>query len=208
MNNTNIIRVGRYLTTEGLNATIGFEFSLLVQDHEEPVYIELLDHLINYVIVSTPSIKADQTIAFHSWLLKFVLAKPNYLNIHEVQNDGGRFIEGADHAINIVKEQIKLCKNYGSDPLFPTFSQMIVVSKGVLDGKNIDAVRYPSPNHMTGWWLTTELYDGDVSSLETIHYYHVAFSRPDIIKWLALPFGFRFISGEKPEIWFDNEVLS
>lgn len=27
----------------------------------------------------------------------------------------------------------------------------------------------------------------------TVHYYHVAFKRPDILKYLAIPFGYRFL---------------
>jgi hypothetical protein len=26
-----------------------------------------------------------------------------------------------------------------------------------------------------------------------VHFYHVAFARPDILKYLAIPFGYRFV---------------
>jgi hypothetical protein len=80
---------------------------------------------------------------------------------------------------------------------------MIVISKGVLEGDPIDAVRYKSPTHMTGWWITTDLYDGDIKSLQTMHYYHLAFKRPDILRYLALPYGYRFNLDNKVDIWFD-----
>ncbi|KPH15248.1 hypothetical protein AMQ68_00650 [Chryseobacterium sp. ERMR1:04] len=86
-----------------------------------------------------------------------------------------------------------MCAEYGLIPLFPNFSQMIVISKGVYEGKDIEAIRYDSPEHMSGWWLITDDYDDDIKSLMTVHFYHVAFKRPDILKYLALPFGYRFL---------------
>ena len=193
--------------TKGLDVEAGFEFSLLIRSCQEEEYIKVLEYLVNYVVNDKALIQSEQTIAYHSWLLKFI-TNSNYINIYEVRNDGQGFIEGADYAINTVKKQLETCKDQSTSTLFPTFSQMIVVSKGVIEGRELNAVRYPSAGHMTGWWLTTDLYNGNINSLETLHYYHVAFNRPDIIKWLALPFGFRFISGSKDKIWFDSEVLS
>ncbi|QEC80457.1 hypothetical protein FSB76_10130 [Mucilaginibacter ginsenosidivorax] len=109
--------------------------------------------------------------------------------------------------MTVVSEQIKECQDQNSIPIFPLFNQMIVISEGVLEGDFVDAVRYPSPQHMTGWWLTTNLYNNDIKTLKTIHYHHLAFKRPDLIKYLALPFGFRFLS-ENKMIWFDEGVLS
>jgi len=107
-----------------------------------------------------------------------------------------------------VNEQESACNKYGVSPTFPTFNQNIVISKGVYEGLGIEAVRYPSPNHMSGWWLTTELYDNNVDSLMNVHYYHVAFKRPDILRYLALPNGYRFyINNEENEIWFDKKAL-
>ncbi|WP_449386654.1 immunity protein Imm33 domain-containing protein [Chryseobacterium sediminis] len=30
-------------------------------------------------------------------------------------------------------------------------------------------------------------------SLKMVHFYHVAFARPDILKYLVIPFGYRFL---------------
>ncbi|MCR8559919.1 hypothetical protein KXD93_19870 [Mucilaginibacter sp. BJC16-A38] len=196
-----------YLTTVNLKRFVGLELKLLLGKQEQKQYIALLTYLINYFIDYKPVINDGQTIAYHSWLLKFVIVANSIINLHEVQPDGKGFVEGGDHAIKVIIDQQQECIKYDIIPLFPLFSQLIVISEGVFDGKDIDAVRYPSPNNMTGWWLTTELYDGDISSLQTIHYYHVVFKRPDLIKYLALPFGFRILTGEPEKIWFDEKVL-
>ncbi|RTE09650.1 hypothetical protein EJQ19_11225 [Paenibacillus whitsoniae] len=110
--------------------------------------------------------------------------------------------------MKVVQEQKQECQEYGATAIFPIFNQMIVISKGVYEGLAVDAVRYPSPEHMSGWWLTTELYDNNVESLMTVHYHHLAFIRPELIKYLALPFGYRFnTTGKEQDIWFDENAI-
>ncbi|OAS21749.1 hypothetical protein A8708_16695 [Paenibacillus oryzisoli] len=110
--------------------------------------------------------------------------------------------------MKVVQEQKQECQEHGATPEFPIFNQMIVISKGVYEGLAIDAVRYPSPEHMSGWWLTTDMYDGNVESLMTVHYHHVAFNRPDLIKYFALPYGYRLnTKGIEHDVWFDQNAI-
>lgn len=82
-----------------------------------------------------------------------------------------------------------------------------MISDGVLEGQAIEAVRYPSPAHMSGWWLITDRYDGNFRSMRREHLYHLTAKRPDFAPFLALPFGFRVdLSGEE-RVWFDAQVL-
>lgn len=99
-----------------------------------------------------------------------------------------------------------MCSKFNVSPVFPQFSQNIVISKGVYEGLGVDAVRYSSPEHMTGWWLITDLYDDNIDSLMNVHNFHVAFNRP--LKYLALPYGFRFyITNSEEDIWFDENTI-
>jgi hypothetical protein len=45
---------------------------------------------------------------------------------------------------------------------------------------------------MSGWYLSTDRYDGNARSLRTIHAYHVVLARPDVARFLALEPGFFF----------------
>lgn len=113
-------------------------------------------------------------------------------------------IERSDTAISVVRSQGEIC--WQQVPLFPNFNQSVVISDGVYEGKDIEGIRYESPEHMSGWWLITDNYDDNIESLMTVHFYHVAFKRPDILKYLALPFGYRFlIEKDKVEITKDDE---
>ena len=60
---------------------------------------------------------------------------------------------------------------------------------------------------MSGWWITTDLYNGDIQTLRREHTYHVTAGRPDLAKYLALPEGFRFNLSVAEEVWLDEKVL-
>jgi len=108
-----------------------------------------------------------------------------------------------------VKEiQEKCCEHYKAEFSPVEGSQLVVISKGLYEGSiPVEGVRYPSPNHMSGWWLTTDEYDGDVNSLMTVHFEHIAEHRPDLAVYMALPFGYRFnLGGSSEHVWFDNSV--
>ncbi len=197
-----------YLYSSGLSATIGQELQILIQNRSPEEYERVMSYLIKYITEQRPIIKEDQTIAFCSWLLKFVNADKRTFEIWEAQSEGDGFRIGVDYSIEILRQQELLSGRLETSTQFPTFSQKVVISKGVYEGLPVQAVRYPSPDHMTGWWITTDMYDGNTSSLETVHYFHLAFKRPDLVKFLALPFGHRFYAGEEEDVWFDEAVLN
>lgn len=187
---------------------IGYELRITSGNKEIDQYFRVLKYLIDYVLDSKPKITPEQTISYHSWLLKFVKCSDSVLDMWEAEWKGSGFVQGVEYALQVTNEQEVECRKYGVAPSFPTFGQNIVISKGVYEGLGVDAVRHPSPEHMTGWWVTTDLYDGDTNSLMKVHFYHVAFSRPDLLKYFALPFGFRFyINESEKDIWFDENAL-
>ncbi|WP_407477514.1 immunity protein Imm33 domain-containing protein [Acinetobacter baumannii] len=110
---------------------------------------------------------------------------------------------------DILKVQKECCDHY-EEKFFPVeLDQLVVVSNGVLEGEiPIEGVRYRSPKHMSGWWLTSDKYDGDIETLKNIHFTHILEKRPDLAIYMALPYGYRFIlGGEEEHIWFDENAL-
>ena len=110
----------------------------------------------------------------------------------------------------LLRIQEQCCQHYEASPVGVSEDQLVVISSGVYEGNvEIEGVRYPSPKHMSGWWLTTHLYDGNLDSLKTVHFKHIASKRPDITMYMALPFGYRFLlGGESEHVWFDEDVYS
>ena len=110
--------------------------------------------------------------------------------------------------MNLSENQKACCEHYKTDFIPPTQEQLVTISEGVLEGAHeIEGVRYPSPDHMSGWWLTTDLYNGDVGSLKTVHFSHIEEALPQVSQYMALPFGYRFVlGGESEHVWFDSKA--
>jgi hypothetical protein len=103
----------------------------------------------------------------------------------------------------------RTCERLHAEFRPPSPDQLVVISVGVLEGDGgVQGVRYPSPEHMSGWWLTTSRYDGNPDSLKTIHACHVMNARPELAHLMALPYGFRFDLSHGEDIWFDESVAS
>lgn len=182
-----------YVDTKGLHSYVGKEIRVSVGNNHIEDYISIIKYIVDYIIENKPIITENQNIGYYSWLLQFRLNDENNYDLYEINSDGTNFNNGCDTAISVVRNQSEICSQYGLVPTFPNFSQMVAISNGVYEGKDIEGIRYESPEHMSGWWLITEDYNDDINSLMTVHYHHVAFARPDILKYLAIPFGHRFL---------------
>lgn len=179
--------------TKGLSSYLDKEIRVTMGDNNQEDYINVIKYIVDYVTDNKPTISESQNIRYYSWLLQFRSDDQNYYDLYEVNADGSDFNRGCDTAISVIRKQSELCSHYGLPVQFPNFSQMVVISKGVYEGKDIEGIRYESPEHMSGWWLITDDYDDNIESLMTVHFHHVVFSRPDIVKYLALPFDYRFL---------------
>lgn len=195
-----------YVETKGLKSYLDKEIRVVIGNNSQEDYINVIEYIVDYITNNKPMISENQNIGYYSWLLQFRIDDENYYDLYEVNVDGSDFNRGCDNAISIIRSQSELCSHYGLATQFPNFNQMIVISDGVYEGKDIEGIRYESPDHMSGWWLITDDYNDNIESLKTVHFYHVAFQRPDILKYLALPLGYRFLMvNNSVEITKDEE---
>jgi len=100
----------------------------------------------------------------------------------------------------ILLQQKNVCQHYKVNFCPIKTNQLVVISEGVYEGLPIEGIRYPSPEHMSGWWLITDQYDDNIQSLKTVHFQHILDTRLDIVNYMALPFGFRFTVGYQDDI--------
>ena len=113
----------------------------------------------------------------------------------------------ADEAAELERVQRAQCELVGTHFAPPRAHQLISVDEGVEDGAHVEGVRYPAPDHMSGWYVTTERYDGDVSSLRHECYACFCGRCPRLARVLALPAGHRFDTSAG-EINFSAEIAA
>jgi hypothetical protein len=167
---------------------------------------DLLQFVVKYILDQGARISPEQTLLYGYWTTKFRRECGGALEVWEHNADATEFVPGASRALTYWRDQHLLCEKYGADFNPPKPTMLAAVSDGVLEGDAVEAVRYPSPEHMSGWWLTTNRYNGNIKSLKCLHLLHVTAARSDLVRYLALPDGYRFnlVGGER--VWFDEAV--
>jgi hypothetical protein len=194
------------IITKGLKSLDHFELRAKVNDSLLlPACEELLRFVVDYISQEGAKILHDETLMYGYWMIKFRLSSEKTLDVWEYKPDASGFIEGADQTLRYWIEQHEVCGANHAVFCPPRPDQKVAISDGVYEGEPVEGVRYPSPEHMSGWWLTTDRYDGDIKSLKVVHLYHVTAVRPDIAKLIALPYGFRFLTNPL-NIWFDKNA--
>lgn len=153
-------------------------------------------------------LKHGETLVYGYWLTKFI-QKDELLEAWEYNAEATEFVPGVTRTVTFWRDQHQTCDRLQAKFEPPRPDQLVVISAGILEGdKDVQGVRYPSPQHMAGWWLTTSRFDGNTESLKTTHAYHVTATRPDLAHLIALPYGFRFDLSHREDVWFDASVAA
>lgn len=152
------------------------------------------------------AIAPGETMGYGYWITKAVADGEHRLDFWERCPDKGIFIPGISNTLRYWREQHRVCTAACAPFAPPNPGQLVVISDGVYEGDAVQGIRYPSPSHMSGWWITTDRYDGNVSSLRTEHIHHVSSKRPDLAQFLGLDYGYRFYS-DNGEVLFHPAAL-
>jgi hypothetical protein len=167
-----------------------------------------LRYVNEYLESSGTILKHGETLVYGYWLTKFIKAD-DLLEAWEYNADATEFVQGVTRTVSYWRDQHRTCGRLQAKFEPPRPDQLVVISAGVLEGdKDVQGVRYPSPEHMAGWWFTTSRFDGNTESLKTTHAYHVTAARPDLAHLIALPYGFRFDLSHGEDVWFDASVAA
>ena len=197
------------IRTVGLASSGYWELRTEVSDSEFLKDAEEFLHFVaNYLTTSNNRILPGETMPYGYWLVKFENGGSKTLETWEYNSEATEFIKGTNLTLRYWREQHLVCHQYGAEFKPPRPDKLTVISQGVLEGLPVQGVRYPAPDHMSGWWITTDQYDGDINSLKNHHTYHVTAARPDLARYLALPEGFRFDLSVKQDVWLDEKVAN
>ena len=106
--------------------------------------------------------------------------------------------------------QKELCAKYKAG-FQPSPSELkIGVSRSALDGERpIHGLRHSPESGTTGWFICAGDYSDAADFFAPIHVSHIVDNQPEIIRYLGLAPGWRFLFDINYEdVWFDPSLLN
>ena len=113
--------------------------------------------------------------------------------------------------MTISADQLKICEKYGATPFDASPRLKAGVATNVRgDLVPVNGLRHPPAGDTSGWYLWAgEELSADPAFFPTVHLEHLSEIRPEVVKYLALPPGWRFlIAGDFEDVWYDESLLN
>lgn len=106
--------------------------------------------------------------------------------------------------------QMEVCQRYGAHFVEAPSHLKVGIALNVRDGlQPINGLRHLAEGDTTGWyiWAGQELSD-DPEFFVPLHVEHLDEWCPEVIKFLGLPPGWRFLkAGNHEDVWYDPALL-
>lgn len=109
----------------------------------------------------------------------------------------------------IEAEQIAICKKYAVSFTAAPLDSKVGFALHTADQVPINGLRHAPMGDTNGWyiWGGKEL-SSDPNFFSPLHTQHLLKRRPEVIKYLGLPPGYRFlIANDYVDVWFDQTLL-
>lgn len=108
------------------------------------------------------------------------------------------------------REQKEICRKYKADFQLLDFNLKLGISDNFFkDFLPLNGLRQKQENGTCGWYLWAgEEMSEDKDFFKSLHVYHLIQKKPEVIKFLALPEGWRFlVTSNYEDVWFDENLL-
>jgi hypothetical protein len=114
--------------------------------------------------------------------------------------------------MGVEEEQISVCKKYGVNICAAPAMLKLGVARNVKDKDifPINGMRYNPEGDTTGWYIWAgEEFTEEFDFFVPLHVKHIEDWRPEVIKYLGLPPGYRFLIGANgyEDVWYDQTLL-
>ncbi|MFI0431275.1 hypothetical protein [Mariniflexile sp. HMF6888] len=103
--------------------------------------------------------------------------------------------------------QKRICERYNSD--FTQIDKKLFIGISTdLELEPINGLRHPKHGKMNGWYIWSGEWSDAEDFFKPICLEHLIERKPDIIKYLGLDVGFRFLTDKKgyEDVWFDQNI--
>ena len=113
----------------------------------------------------------------------------------------------------IEKQQKVLCNKLNVTWTPVDRNLMIAVNSSLFSPiQPINALRHPKQEKIDGWymWSGGEIPQDRDDFFSPVHVEHLMEQRPEVLKYLALPYGWRFQIDDNgyEDVWYDPEILN
>jgi len=109
-----------------------------------------------------------------------------------------------------IEEQKNICEKYSLD-FFATNEELrIGISDNIKSGiMPINGLRHFPEGNTTGWYIWAGEFSEAPDFFKPMHLFHLKEYYPELLKYLALPPGNRFLIDDKgyEDVWFDEGLL-
>jgi hypothetical protein len=108
----------------------------------------------------------------------------------------------------VTEAQQQVCQRFGVEP-YPAPSDLKVgVSRSVREGEiPLHGLRHPPEGDTTGWYIWAGPFSDDPDFFVPLHVEHLAEWRPEVLDYLALPPGWRFLlAPDYEDVWEDESL--
>ena len=112
--------------------------------------------------------------------------------------------------MDITQSQTEVCEKYGAQCQALDLSLKVGVSEDFFSGKvPLNGLRHPPEGDTCGWYLWAgEEMSTAADYFHPLHAFHLVERCPEVIRYLGLPPGWRFlVAGDYEDVWFDEKLL-
>lgn len=106
-----------------------------------------------------------------------------------------------------IDSQKRICKKYNSD--FTRMDEKLFIGVATALGlEPINGLHHPKHGKMNGWYVWSGEWSDADDFFEPLCLEHLIELKPEIIKYLGLDIGFRFLTDKKgyEDVWFDQNI--
>ena len=110
---------------------------------------------------------------------------------------------------SFARAQDNVCERFGAAVCRPNMGLKIGVALQTKGLKPTHGMRIPPENGTEGWYIWAGEYSDSAEFFKPIHISHLDAAWPELLPYLALPPGYRFIIDESgyEDVWFDQILL-
>ena len=109
----------------------------------------------------------------------------------------------------IEQAQVNICKQYGKEFFASPSDSIIGVAIHTLGNHPIHGLRHKPEGNANGWYIWSGEYSSASDFFSPLHTAHMFEKAPEVMNFLGLPPGCRFLLAENyTDVWFDSALLT